>query len=61
MENTDNRTKTKKEILDEWSHLISLLDIYLQQARLCGGTLGHKVGCFKHEQIRLRKKFEVEM
>ncbi len=58
MEHTGKRAETKKEILSSWSDLIILLDIYLQQARRGGGTMGHKVGYYKNEQIRLMKVFD---
>lgn len=58
MEQTNSCLKPKQEILNSWCDLIILRENYLQKVKRGGGTMGHKVGYFKNEQIRLMKIFE---
>ncbi|MDX8341644.1 hypothetical protein SLH46_20770 [Draconibacterium sp. IB214405] len=49
---------TTQEILGTWHYLNTLLEIRLQEVKKAGGTMGHKVGSLKDQQIKLRELFK---
>jgi len=48
----------KKKVIKIWQELIDHLSIYLQQVRMGGGTMGHKVGSIRNQQVGLKDLFE---
>ena len=53
-----NRQQQKKIVLDKWDELIKELSIYIEQTCMYGGTMSHKTGSLKDQQIRLKELFQ---
>lgn len=52
------RMLVKKKVIETWDKLIYWQSVYLEEVRKGGGTMGHKVGSIRNQQIDLMKLFE---
>lgn len=52
------RMFVKKKVLETWEKLIYWQSVYLEEVRKGGGTMGHKVGSLRNQQIHLKELFE---
>ena len=48
----------KKKVIETWEQLIYWQSVYLEEVRKRGGTMGHKVGSIRNQQIGLKELFE---
>lgn len=48
----------KKKVIETWDKLIYWQSVYLEEVRKRGGTMGHKVGSMREQQINLKELFE---
>lgn len=48
----------KKKVIETWEKLIYWQSVYLEEVRKGGGTMGHKVGSLRNQQIGLKELFE---
>ena len=51
----------EKEVILKWEEFIIEAFCFLQEARICGGTYGHKVGPIWSSQKSTKEKFEGEI
>lgn len=52
------RMFVKKKVIETWDKMIYWQSVYLEEVRKGGGTMGHKVGSIRNQQIDLKKLFE---
>ncbi len=50
----------EKEVILKWEEFIIEAFGFLQEARICGGTYGHKVGPIWYSQKSIKEKYEWE-
>ena len=48
----------KSKVIETWDKLIYWQSVYLEEVRKRGGTMGHKVGSLRDQQIQLKELFE---
>ena len=51
----------QKSIILKWEELVIESYFYLQEARICGGTFGHKVGPLWLFQIKTKGKYQEDI
>ena len=51
----------EKEVILKWEEFIIEAFCFLQEARIMGGTLGHKVGPIWYSQKSIKEKYEGEI
>ena len=51
-------TFVKRKVIETWEKLIYWQSVYLEEVRKGGGTMGHKVGSLRDQQIGLKELFE---
>lgn len=52
------RMFVKKKAIETWDKLVYWQSVYLEEVRKGGGSMGHKVGSLRDQQINLKKMFE---
>lgn len=53
------RSFVKRKVIDSWEQLIYWQSVYLEEVRKGGGTMGHKVGSLRNQQVGLKELFEI--
>lgn len=47
----------KRQVIETWEKLIYWQSVYLEEVRKGGGTMGHKVGSLRNQQVGLLELF----
>jgi len=51
------RMFVKRQVIETWEKLIYWQSVYLEEVRKGGGTMGHKVGSLRNQQVGLLDLF----
>lgn len=52
------RMFVKRQVIETWEKLIYWLSVYLEEVRKGGGTMVHKVGSVRNQQVGLLELFK---
>ena len=52
------RMYVKRQVIETWEKLLYWQSVYLEEVRKGGGTMGHKVGSIRNQQIGLLNLFK---